>query len=95
MNNVRSPEPAPEGERACPACGYRMLLDRTAGITMDVCEEHGVWLDKGELETIVAKVEELVGTRLRRRHRSAVKSAKKEGKRLGALYGFWAFLDPS
>ena len=69
-----------------------MLLDHTAGITMDVCEEHGVWLDKGELETIVAKVEELVGTRLRRRHRSGVRRAKKEGKMAGVTFGIWSFL---
>jgi len=92
MGNTPNPEVAPEGERACPICGYRMLLDRTAGITMDVCEEHGVWLDKGELETIVAKVDELVSTRLRQRQRSAVRRAKKEGKMSGALYGFWSFL---
>mgnify|MGYP004311724739 CR=1 FL=1 len=63
---------------------------------MDVCEEHGVWLDKGELETIVAKVEDLVGARLRGSRRSAVRrarqSGKREGKIAGATFGFWSFL---
>jgi hypothetical protein len=38
----------------CPKCGAAM--SRTplpAGVQIDVCEDHGVWLDVGELEQIV------------------------------------------
>ncbi len=41
----------PTGERICPICGSRESLK------IDVCDDHGVWLDTGELETIVNTLE--------------------------------------
>jgi Zn-finger nucleic acid-binding protein len=44
-----------EGGRICPACGATLVnLDRD-GILIDRCPEcRGVWLDRGELEKLLA-----------------------------------------
>ena len=44
----------PEGQRPCPICGERMQSVRRAGEVIDVCADHGVWLDRWELERLVA-----------------------------------------
>lgn len=40
----------PEGKRGCPICKAPMQTQRNEAETIDVCEEHGVWLDRFELE---------------------------------------------
>ena len=42
-----------EGQRPCPICGQKMTSDKKQGILVDVCHEHGVWLDKGELMAVI------------------------------------------
>jgi len=42
----------PEGERPCPVCRQRMATEEHYGVTADVCAEHGIWLDVGELLAI-------------------------------------------
>jgi len=60
---IRSAEP----ERkvfyiACPTCGQQMLRkmfrykDLPSRVVIDYCREHGVWFDRGELESIVSFV---------------------------------------
>jgi Zn-finger nucleic acid-binding protein len=44
-----------EGERPCPICGRAMTLQNDAGIAIDVCPRHGVWLDRGELKALLAR----------------------------------------
>lgn len=46
----------PEGKRACPICGKTMLSSRQYGVLIDVCEAHGLWLDKGELAEVVGQI---------------------------------------
>jgi Zn-finger nucleic acid-binding protein len=62
---LRAPPPAgklaPEVVRylPCVVCGELMLRRNFAtcsGVIVDVCKEHGVWLDPGELERILAFV---------------------------------------
>ena len=36
----------------CPVCGAEMLVETVNGVRVDVCDEHGMWLDAGELERI-------------------------------------------
>ena len=36
----------------CPVCGTAMIHDTVSRVEVDVCEEHGMWLDAGELERI-------------------------------------------
>lgn len=46
-----------EQPRACPICAGEMTKQVYAyesGVPMDVCDEHGIWLDEGELERIEA-----------------------------------------
>jgi Zn-finger nucleic acid-binding protein len=41
--------------RRCPTCGVQMLrrnFQRSSGVILDVCTEHGTWLDADELEQI-------------------------------------------
>lgn len=50
----------------CPAgCGIALLMTERLGVQIDYCPQcRGVWLDKGELEKIVERVEqEAVTTR--------------------------------
>ena len=42
------------GQRPCPVCGEKMELVEKNRTEIEVCEAHGVWLDKGELEAIAA-----------------------------------------
>ena len=41
--------------RSCPVCGESMMLFEQFDIVMDVCEAHGVWLDQGELATLLER----------------------------------------
>ena len=37
----------------CPVCKDRMEHKKIEEAWVDVCENHGVWLDKGEIEAIM------------------------------------------
>lgn len=42
----------------CPVCGVTMQKRMSdAGIEVDYCDWHGVWLDRGELERLLATSE--------------------------------------
>ncbi len=43
-------------QRPCAICGLPMQIERQLGMDIDFCPEHGIWLDKGELEGIVEVV---------------------------------------
>lgn len=48
---------ASEDIHTCPTCGVEMskqVFAYESGVTTDVCNEHGVWLDEGELHRIEA-----------------------------------------
>ena len=51
--------PDASGYITCPACGKLMVRQQFKGISgvlIDICRDHGVWLDAGELQTIRAFV---------------------------------------
>jgi Zn-finger nucleic acid-binding protein len=53
-------------ERKCPECGKKMAIISygETGENVDYCvDEHGVWLDKGELEAIVKALEVEINTK--------------------------------
>jgi Zn-finger nucleic acid-binding protein len=77
-----------EGHRACPVCGAIMHIERKNKVSIDVCPEHGLWLDKGELDRILR----IKGARSRRRNARAMRRAKHDGKVQGALWGWWSLL---
>ncbi|MBN2712948.1 MAG: zf-TFIIB domain-containing protein [Planctomycetes bacterium] len=78
----------PEGERPCPICGAVMESNIVKGVNVDLCAEHGVWLDNGELESIVRKIKGYE----KRRASSAAKKAKSEGKRDALALGWLSLL---
>jgi Zn-finger nucleic acid-binding protein len=74
----------PEGQRPCPICGRLMETQSRHNHIVDVCHEHGIWLDKDELPAIMA--------RLRQRQRDDMRRARRDGKMSGALWGWWSLL---
>ena len=38
----------------CPVCQKRLYVKEMHGVVVDVCDEHGIWLDRGELEKVHA-----------------------------------------
>jgi Zn-finger nucleic acid-binding protein len=54
----------------CPACGAlmnRRNFGRSSGVIVDICHQHGVWFDSGELPRVLAFVEAGGLQRARRR----------------------------
>lgn len=41
--------------KPCPVCGQTMALLRQFDVTLDVCDAHGIWLDQGELATLLER----------------------------------------
>ncbi len=88
----------PRGEKsrdrglACPACGEPLQERKAGGIGIDVCEAHGVWLDRGELEAIErsAQARGIAGSR--RANKAALEKARKSGKLSGWIFGPLSFL---
>ena len=82
------PDEVREGSRPCPVCGTTMKVGVKKGITVEVCEAHGIWLDRGELDQITMKL-----TRKLSRHAGKrARGARREGAIRGALFGWWALL---
>jgi len=54
----RRPSPLTDSVRyrKCPSCGELMLRQNfreSSGVVVDVCAAHGIWLDRGELATLI------------------------------------------
>ena len=69
----------------CPTCAK--LMNRTnfshiSGVIIDVCRDHGIWLDRGELEHIIQFVES--GGLAKQRERE-IEQLAEENRRLRAL----------
>ena len=55
-----APEMGPVSYIPCLACGTRMnrkVFAQISGVIVDVCKEHGVWFDAGEVAAIVAFID--------------------------------------
>jgi len=78
----------PVDQRACPVCDVPLVSTRVKGVTVDACEDHGIWLDNGELEEILSKQRRTMSLT----KRNAIKRAKKDGKVSGALFGWLSLL---
>ena len=76
----------PHGERKCPICGTRMVVEIQHGISLDVCQAHGVWLDRGELSDLASRIRS--GERLSRME--AIRDARREGKLSAMVFGAWS-----
>ena len=75
-------------QRLCPVCGMPLAPTTVKGITVDACEDHGIWLDNGELSSILARQRRSMSNS----KRSAVSRARKDGKVSGALFGWMSLL---
>ncbi len=64
----------PPGERECPICKKTMSVEVVEGVSLDNCQDHGVWLDFGELQQIISRIRQ--GERVSRRY--AIRRAKEE-----------------
>ena len=79
---------SPHGERPCPICGAMMGAEEEFGVTIDVCRRHGIWLDVGELPTIIDRIR--AGARLA--GAQAIREARTQGKLGGMFLGALSFL---
>jgi Zn-finger nucleic acid-binding protein len=51
---VHDPNP-PHPPLLCPVCAASLVRKLRNRVPIDVCEQHGVWLDRGELEEIIQR----------------------------------------
>lgn len=72
----------------CPACGKlmnRTNFARASGVILDSCRSHGVWLDRGELQGVIAFVDHGGLARARERERDQL---AEEQRRLAAMQSY-------
>jgi Zn-finger nucleic acid-binding protein len=72
----------------CPICGLPMEQETKYEVVIDVCRDHGVWLDNGELEKMIRVKEQ----RMKSVYNRKLKRAKHNGVIEGAVCGLWALL---
>ena len=53
FKRLKRPGGDPDRRLDCPHCGDSMNLVRYHEVQIDQCDEHGVWLDGGELDAIL------------------------------------------
>lgn len=78
----------PEGMRACPQCNEQMTPEerkdvwgRTETVIVDLCDDHGVWLDHSELAILLDRSEQQARRNARRLRRRAIEFAREEARR--------------
>ena len=84
----KNDEIVPPGERACPICQNHMSVEVDYGVRIDICREHGIWLDRGELPEIIATIR----SREKAGRANAILEAKKAGNHVGTQLGILALL---
>jgi Zn-finger nucleic acid-binding protein len=72
----------------CPICGDPMQIERIHQIPVDVCPQHGIWFDRGEVAAFERRIK--AGERLTTSE--AVATARKEGKISGWWFGLFSLL---
>lgn len=76
----------PPGQRECPICKQVMSVEQQGLVSVDVCAQHGVWLDNGELRAMLGNVRS--GERINQK--AAMRRARREGKKSAMLLGGWS-----
>lgn len=77
----------PPGQRPCPICGLTMQPQSRQSISVDVCPDHGVWLDNGKVEAITEAVSVSRSLKTRR----DVERLCTRAKLKGTLFGWLSF----
>ena len=70
----------------CPICGMAMAVEKINRADVDVCGEHGIWLDHGELAVILERER----ATLEATQADQIEQARKDGKAAGAILGWWS-----
>jgi Zn-finger nucleic acid-binding protein len=78
----------PGPPRLCPVCAAPLIHEERHRVPVDVCEEHGIWLDRGELQEIIQR--DWVQHADLDEERLLI--ARREGKMSGALFGWLSLL---
>lgn len=88
LHSSNNDELVPPGERLCPICSEAMIVEVEYGVHVDVCPQHGIWLDRGELLSMASFIRS--GERIDRVR--AVKNARRQGKLSGTVFGAWSLM---
>lgn len=79
--------PAPSaGPRACPECKKVLVTENLGGVDIDVCDEHGTWFDRSELERVALVLLDNYGVARRIKDAEAARKALPERE--------WYSVDP-
>ena len=73
----------------CPTCGKAMTKRDSHDVEIDMCADHGIWLDKGELRKIVDEADD--------RARAAIPvhdGDRRRGRFEGIFLGWLSFFLP-
>ena len=81
QTNTENRSVVPEGDRPCPICRKTMTAERKQGIQVDICHDHGVWLDKGELGALIGRTKDQA-------LKDAMAKAGESGEEGGFLLGY-------
>ena len=73
----------------CPVCSDEMSRRTSYDVDVDVCAEHGIWLEKGELARIVDTVAER-----ERPPAWQAESERRDGRYEGIFFGWLSLLLP-
>jgi Zn-finger nucleic acid-binding protein len=76
---------AGEGRR-CPVCSAPLVSKKVKAAMVDVCDAHGIWLDHGELDGILARRVRSMSLKTK----AAIRDARKGDKVTGILLGWWS-----
>ena len=71
----------------CPQCEETMGQEKVLGLTLEVCGEHGVWLEKGDLGKVVSGVQEYYRRPVTDYLTKERDQAEYEGKKKGFFWG--------
>lgn len=87
-NTLSNDDLVPPGERECPICKTRMPTVQQHGVHVDVCDAHGVWLDRRELPAMIARIR--AGETISRRQ--ATDTANGDDVLAASMLGVWSLL---
>ena len=79
---------AGESKRHCPVCDGEMTRYSSWGHAIDVCAQHGIWLEKGELVRILESFAE------NERATDLAAEARQQGRYEGIFGGWFSLLLP-
>ena len=72
----------------CPTCAKDMEKRSSYGdVEIDICADHGIWLDKGELQRIIV-------SHAAEDTRPPDPDNRQRGRYEGIFFGFWSLFQP-